>query len=207
VNPGNPSDGGLGGILGGLFGGGASGSGPGGNLGGLVPGGLGGLLGGAGAGSPAWTDVLGHMPEEVVGRSFLEFIYPDDAGLTQKGLESAAAGNDLTNFVNRNIHKDGSPRWISWHTSVEGDLVYAYGRDITTEKEAEAKLALTQEALRQSQKMDAIGQLTGGIAHDFNNMLAIVIGSLDIANRRLRRGETGVERYLENAREGAARPR
>ena len=53
--------------------------------------------------------------------------------------------------------------------------------------------------------MEAVGQLTGGIAHDFNNMLAIVIGSLDIATRRLRRGDANVERYLENAHEGAAR--
>ena len=155
--------------------------------------------------SPAWTRVLGHAPEDVVGRSFLEFVDPDDASLTQGGLDAAVAGNDLTNFENRYRHKDGSPRWISWHTSVEGDLVYAYGRDITAEKQAAAELARTQEALRQSQKMEAIGQLTGGIAHDFNNMLAIVIGSLDIARRRLRRGEAGAERYLENAHEGATR--
>jgi CheY-like chemotaxis protein/two-component sensor histidine kinase len=53
--------------------------------------------------------------------------------------------------------------------------------------------------------MEAIGQLTGGIAHDFNNMLAIVIGSLDIAGRRLQRGDAGIERYLDAAREGANR--
>ena len=114
--------------------------------------------------SPAWTRVLGHAPEDVVGRSFLEFVDPDDVGLTQGGLDAAAAGNDLTNFENRFRHKDGSPRWISWHTSMESELVYAYGRDITAENQAAAELARTQEALRQSQKMEAIGTLAGGIA-------------------------------------------
>jgi PAS domain S-box-containing protein len=155
--------------------------------------------------SPAWTEVLGHAPDEVVGRSFLEFVHPDDAGPTQGGLDSAAAGQDLTNFENRYIHKDGSSRWISWHTSVDDYLIYGYGRDITARKNAEAELAHAQETLRQSQKMDAMGQLTGGIAHDFNNMLAIVIGSLDIAGRRIRRGEADIERHLESAREGAVR--
>ena len=62
-----------------------------------------------------------------------------------------------------------------------------------------------EDALRQAQKMEAIGQLTGGIAHDFNNMLAVVIGALNLLQRRLERGDTDVARYVEAATDGAKR--
>ena len=62
-----------------------------------------------------------------------------------------------------------------------------------------------EEALRQAQKMEAIGQLTGGIAHDFNNMLASVIGALNIIQRRLSRGDLDVEKFIEGALDSAYR--
>jgi PAS domain S-box-containing protein len=133
--------------------------------------------------NPAWTDILGYAPEEVVGRSFLDFVWPEDADLTQGGLDAAVSDRDLTDFENRYRHKDGSLRWISWHTAMEGDLVFAYGRDVTGTKAAQAELAQAQDALRQSQKMEAIGQLTGGVAHDFNNLLTIIRSSADLLRR------------------------
>jgi PAS domain S-box-containing protein len=154
--------------------------------------------------NPAWTDILGWRAEEVVGRVHLDFIHPEDRASSQMALERALR-RELPSVECRCLHKDGGWRWIAWVASSEDDLVYASGRHITAEKQAEADLAAAQSALRQSQKMEAIGQLTGGIAHDFNNMLAIVIGSLELAGRKLQRGEADVAKNLENAHEGAAR--
>lgn len=72
-------------------------------------------------------------------------------------------------------------------------------------REEVAERMRAEEQLRQAQKMDAIGQLTGGIAHDFNNMLAVVIGALNLMQRRLDKGDTDVRRYIEAATDGANR--
>ena len=79
--------------------------------------------------------------------------------------------------------KDGSFRWLSWVATPEEGLIYASGRHITAEKEQAEALRQVEEALRQSQKMEAVGQLTGGVAHDFNNLLTVIKSSVDLIKR------------------------
>ncbi|WP_169742860.1 PAS domain S-box protein [Muricoccus aerilatus] len=154
--------------------------------------------------NPTWTTLLGYTPEELVGHHVNEFVVPDDHGETTDAYKLAAQGGQ-PRIENRYRHKDGSTRWISWVAAPVREVTYATGRDITAEKEREAEFAKAQESLRQSQKMEAVGQLTGGLAHDFNNLLTGVTGSLELMQTRIAQGRIkDVDRYV-NAAQGAAK--
>jgi PAS domain S-box-containing protein len=156
--------------------------------------------------SPAWTRILGHEVDDVVGRPFDDFMVPEDRASSHGALSAALGTGDLTGYENRFFTKGGEPRTFSWHTATDDGLVYAYGRDVTDQNANAEMLARTEEALRQAQKMEAVGQLTGGIAHDFNNMLTGVIGSVDIMKRRLAAGRTDdLDRFMEAASSSAQR--
>jgi PAS domain S-box-containing protein len=150
--------------------------------------------------NPAWKTMLGWSEEEVASMSIFEMLHPEDVERTRGGFNLTQLGHPAIRFPNRYRCKDGRYRWISWVGVPEDGMVYCTGRDITEEKAAESELAAAQEALRQSQKMEAIGQLTGGIAHDFNNLLAGIGGSLELMQTRLAQGRlSDVERFMAAA--------
>ncbi len=155
--------------------------------------------------NPAWTTLLGWSERELIGRSYFKFIHPEDRPSTLAAGQRLSEGIPTVEVENRYRHKDGSLRTILWTVFPQEGLLHCVGRDVTAEREAAETLRRTEEALRQSQKMDAVGQLTGGIAHDFNNMLAVIMGGIDLAGRRLGGDPAVVQRYLAGAQEGAER--
>lgn len=98
--------------------------------------------------SPSWTRILGHPVEEVVGRPFEDFMHPDDIEPSRSALERAIAEGSLTSYENRFLGLDGSYRSIEWNTSLEDDLVYAYGRDVTERHRVERELSTSQKQFR-----------------------------------------------------------
>jgi PAS domain S-box-containing protein len=150
--------------------------------------------------NPAWTRTLGWSEAELLNRTSEWLEHPDDGGMTRAQVNWLGGSEATVRFESRFRHKDGSYRWLSWTGVPDQDRIYAVARDVTAEKAAAERLKVTEEALLQSQKMEAVGQLTGGIAHDFNNLLTGIVGSLDLLQTRLNQGRTdNFARYINAA--------
>ena len=133
--------------------------------------------------------IKGYEPGEIIGQHFSRFYTEEDraAGTPQCVLQAAATGK--YEEEGWRIRKDGTRFWAS----VVIDPVRDAGggligfakvtRDISERKQAQEALDQARAALLQSQKMEAIGQLTGGVAHDFNNLLTVIANSLDLLSR------------------------
>lgn len=155
--------------------------------------------------------IKGYRPEEIIGAHFSRFYAEEDqrAGAPQAALETAERDGRFEKEGWR-IRKDGSRFWanvvIDPIRAVDGTIVgfAKITRDITERREAERALQEAREALFQSQKMDAIGQLTGGVAHDFNNLLMAVLGSLELLRKRLP-ADPKMMRLADNAIQAAQR--
>ncbi|MGP0150904.1 ATP-binding protein [Pseudomonas oryzihabitans] len=146
--------------------------------------------------NPAWTRTLGWTVDEIIGRTSEWLEHPEDRQRTRQEIAQLATGAATFNFENRFRTRGDSYRTLSWTAVPEGGLLYCVARDVTVERERALELEQARDALRQSQKMEAIGQLTGGIAHDFNNLLTAITGSLELLQRYLGDEQPRAERYI-----------
>lgn len=130
--------------------------------------------------SPKVADLLGYRPDEILGRTPFDLMLPDEAArVGAKFREVSAQRIAFSSLENVNRHKDG--RLVVLESSgvpiVDGNgklLGYrGMDRDVTERKKLE-------DQLRQTQKLEAIGQLAGGVAHDFNNMLAAILMQVSV---------------------------
>jgi len=155
--------------------------------------------------NPAWKTLLGWDERELIGRSYTEFLHPEDvaASLERPRILKTGAG---VKSENRYRKSDGTYLWISWTSVPDEKFIHAVGRDVTAEREQAEALQAAEEALRHAQKMEAVGQLTGGIAHDFNNLIQAIAGSLELVQKRIETGDhQGLASYAANAMAAAQR--
>ena len=132
--------------------------------------------------NPAWA-TLGWNQEDLEGAAYTDFLEPADIASSAAAFEQVRSDEPVPRFENRYRAKDGTCHWLSWvAVPFEGKL-YSSARDVTVDRRQAEELAKAEDALRQAQKLEAVGQLTGGVAHDFNNLLTVICGSVDLLRR------------------------
>jgi PAS domain S-box-containing protein len=155
--------------------------------------------------NPAWTKILGWLPEEILGKTSDWLEHPDDRRKMRDAVNRLAEPEQTSDFESSFRTRGGDYRVLSWTAiNVEG-LLYCVARDITEQRRQQEALDKAEDALRQAQKMEAVGQLTGGLAHDFNNLLTGISGALELLQIRISQSRyKDVDRYISTA-QGAAK--
>lgn len=176
-----------------------------------------------------WYEFTGVPHGSTDGAGWNDLFHPDDQPRAWAMWLRCLETGDPYHIEYRLRHHSGSYRWVLGRAQPvrddSGAITRWFGtctdiQDIVDAREVLARsrqeleqaveertrqLMSAEERLRQAHKMEAVGQLTGGIAHDFNNMLAVIIGSLDMLERRIAQGAADLDRYIVAARDGATR--
>jgi two-component system cell cycle sensor histidine kinase/response regulator CckA len=129
--------------------------------------------------SPSVERICGYRPSELLGKSLLDFIHPEDLASVRAVLQRLILdGGTAVPPDFRFQRKDGSWVWLeAFANNLQNDA--AVGGVVVTSRDVSARRAL-EEQVRQAQKMEAVGRLAGGIAHDFNNLLMVIRGYAEI---------------------------
>lgn len=147
----------------------------------------------------AWLDVLGYDRKEVIGRWFGDFLSPESVEHFKRSFPCFKAEGEIHRVRFQMIKKDGSQILVEYDGKIgfdefgEFEQTHCVLQDITERQRAEEEKDKLEAQLRQSQKMEAIGQLAGGVAHDFNNLLTVILGNADLLLARVSRSPAALQ--------------
>jgi PAS domain S-box-containing protein len=148
--------------------------------------------------NPAFLELTGYSPDELIGRNCRFLQGPEtDPAVIDEVREAIKNRHEIQTEI-LNYRKDGSSFWNGLFVSPvyndAGELIYFFASQLDVSRRRDA-----EDALRQSQKMEALGQLTGGIAHDFNNLLQVITGYIDLIQISASKPEIDAQRIIRSS--------
>ena len=133
--------------------------------------------------NPAFTKIIGYLEEEILNRTFLDFIHPDDVNpMIDMIGEKFRKGRQILNYTSRFRCRDGVYRWLEWviNPIVNRGITFIIGHDITPNILADKEKKKLESQLQRAHRLEEMGTLAGGIAHDFNNLLMGIQGRVSL---------------------------